>query len=109
MYVYWFLDYSSQFLKQGYYRCINTAFRANNYKAISRIKMGITCQMSYCVFSKLNQQLKNSKIQILNQSLFIKKMSTDAPVEEIYQKLSQLEHILLRPDTYSTKFFFIYQ
>ncbi len=35
-------------------------------------------------------------------SLFlIKKMSTATPtVEDIYQKKTQLEHILLRPDTY---------
>ena len=29
-------------------------------------------------------------------------------VERIYQKKSQLEHILLRPDTYIGKYFFFY-
>lgn len=32
-----------------------------------------------------------------------KKIQTKTTVEEIYQKKSQLEHILLRPDTYIGK------
>jgi len=34
-----------------------------------------------------------------------KKPSKKTTVEEIYQKKSQLEHILLRPDTYIGMFF----
>lgn len=46
------------------------------------------------------KQFKNSKFKF-SKNFNSLKMSKDAPVEEIYQKLTQLEHILLRPDTYS--------
>mmetsp|Transcript_10168 Transcript_10168/g.13271 ORF Transcript_10168/g.13271 Transcript_10168/m.13271 type:complete len:117 (-) Transcript_10168:338-688(-) len=99
-------DYEDDFLDE------DSDFDVENVAPISNKKSkAATTSKKASGGAKKGKAAKNTSSNILspnkNAENVTSKSSSKKTIEQIYQKKTQLEHILLRPDTYSEYFSFL--